>query len=312
MRPLHDIVAHLVHPRRSNNHRARIIHPEGFLLLFLIAGAFTLGLKILSPRTSLQSSILGYSSSITSQKVIDETNAQRAKIGLSSLTPNEQLTQAAYAKAQDMFKEQYWAHYSPSGKSPWDFMRQQNYTYSVAGENLARDFIQPEDMMTAWMNSPTHKENIVNPRYNQIGIAVVNGVLQGVETTLVVQMFGTPRTGVTTVGEVPSSARNVEVEQVPVPAAETPVIAQVPSQNVLAVSLQRLNLVSGSPLLSPLHLSKALFLGMIIMILFVLIYDYIIATNNRTIRFVGKNFGHIALFTTILYLIVVFESGLIL
>ena len=92
-----------------------------------------------------------------------------------------------------MFNKQYWAHTAPDGKEPWDFMSEAGYSYQVAGENLARDFSTTSAMVAAWMASPTHRANIMNGRYTEIGIAVINGTLEGVETTLVVQMFGTPR-----------------------------------------------------------------------------------------------------------------------
>ena len=94
-----------------------------------------------------------------------------------------------------MFTDQYWAHTAPDGTEPWTFMHQMGYQYVVAGENLARDFGQTDEMVSAWLASPTHRANIMNPKYQEIGIAVIDGVLEGYETTLVVQMFGTPPSG---------------------------------------------------------------------------------------------------------------------
>lgn len=319
MSVLSETLAHLFHPRSSNNHRAKILHPDGFLLFFLIITVASFSLNKLSPIFNSSGAVLGYSSTITVQKVIDGTNKERAKQGLPPLVYNEQLSQAAQAKAHDMFENQYWAHFSPSGKSPWEFMKAVHYTYYVAGENLARDFMQTDDMMKAWMNSPTHRENIVNAKYQDIGIGVVNGVLKGSETTLVVQMFGTELSSVAN-ARLDNKAERIEIEQVPVPKLNGKVAAANdanPSTNsnglspqlVLALSLEQINLPKESPLLSPLHISKALFLAIIILIVSVLIYDYVIATNRRTVRFVGKNFGHIALFLTVSFLILFFKSG---
>lgn len=319
MSVLSEAIAHLFHPRLSNNHRAKILHPDGFLLLFLIITIASFSINRLTPLLGSNGGVLGYSSTITIQKVIEETNAERAKSGLPALVLNQQLNQAAEAKARDMFDEQYWAHYSPSGKSPWEFMKAAQYTYYVAGENLARDFLQTDDMMTAWMNSPTHRENIVNPKYQEIGIAVLDGVLNGSETTLVVQMFGSQLSAIGS-SEVDNRAERIEIEQVPIPeigdARQSPSFglsnqAVLTPRSVLALSLEQITLPRHSPLLSPLHISKALFLAIIIMIVSVLLYDFVIVTNRKTVRFVGKNFGHIALFLTVSFLILFFKSGTI-
>src|SRR5258708_28336998 len=94
-----------------------------------------------------------------------------------------------------MFANQFWAHVAPDGTSPWQFFKNAGYQYYSAGENLARDFSNTSDMMAAWMASPTHRANIVNGRFREIGVAVVDGRLLGSDTTLVVQLFGTPLSG---------------------------------------------------------------------------------------------------------------------
>jgi hypothetical protein len=188
-----ETLAHLFHPRRSNNHRPRVLHPEAFVYFSIIALVFALAI-FASPRifTSLEN-VLGYASNITIDQVVALTNAERSSQGLSPLIFNPTLSKAAASKGSDMFANQYWAHTSPSGKEPWAFISEAGYSYRVAGENLARDFAVSEQVVKAWMASPTHRANIVNAAYEEIGVAVVNGELNGMETTLVVQMFGTPR-----------------------------------------------------------------------------------------------------------------------
>jgi hypothetical protein len=92
-----------------------------------------------------------------------------------------------------MFEDNYWAHISPSGTKPWDFIVAEGYDYEYAGENLAKNFNNSNDVVTAWYNSRSHRENLLSTNYDEIGFGVVNGVLEGYETTLVVQMFGRPR-----------------------------------------------------------------------------------------------------------------------
>ncbi|MDZ7798655.1 MAG: CAP domain-containing protein [Patescibacteria group bacterium] len=129
---------------------------------------------------------------ITNQNIINMTNQQRLNNGLNQLELNPLLSQAANAKAQDMLSKQYFSHYSPSNTSPWYWFKQAGYEYAYAGENLAMDFVRGEDIISAWMVSASHKRNILNGNYTQIGLAVLEGDFKGAKTTLVVQMFGTP------------------------------------------------------------------------------------------------------------------------
>ncbi len=175
-------------------------------------------------RLSVQfGSVLGYASNIGAPQVVDQTNSERRSSGLGQLTLNPLLSQAAYAKAQDMFSHQYWAHTSPSGTEPWDFIKSSGYKYRVAGENLARDFMSSSEVTAAWMASPTHKANIMNPKYSEIGVAVVDGILNGTETTLVVQMFGTPASAETT-PQVTDQA--ISIQEVDIGAPETSPVAE--------------------------------------------------------------------------------------
>ncbi len=129
-------------------------------------------------------------SSITSANIIQLTNQQRAAAGLNTLNSDSRLAAAALAKANNMFEQQYWDHFGPNGESPWMFISDAGYQYVYAGENLAKGFRTAEGVHEAWMASPTHKENIMSGNYKDIGVAVVEGVLLGKETILVVQMFG--------------------------------------------------------------------------------------------------------------------------
>lgn len=124
------------------------------------------------------------------EQIIFLTNRERAEEGLPALAVNPLLSGAAKAKADDMFNYNYWAHNSPSGRTPWFFISEKNYKYLYAGENLARDFDKPEEVVRAWMNSPTHKTNILDKNFREIGVAVVPGKLLGREGVLVVQLFG--------------------------------------------------------------------------------------------------------------------------
>lgn len=125
--------------------------------------------------------------------LIDLANEDRAKEDLHYLTKNPLLTQAATLKAKNMAEKGYFDHTSPDGTKPWHWFDQVGYDYAYAGENLAIHFVDSEMVHTAWMNSPTHRANIMQDKFTEIGIATVEGEFNGHKTTFVVQMFGRPR-----------------------------------------------------------------------------------------------------------------------
>ncbi len=189
----------------------RLLFIDGVFLLAWIAIGCAIwffqaeGLKLKLPN------VLGTSSDITTTKVFDAINTRREKNGIKKLTWNDQLAQAAQSKADDMLANNYWSHTTPDNKQPWVFVEDAGYHYRVAGENLARNFRSTDAMVGAWMNSPSHRANLLHDSYQETGIAVVNGVLDGEETTLVVQMFGTPATSVLT-GDIQTQAVSVRGE----------------------------------------------------------------------------------------------------
>ncbi len=302
-------ISHLFHPQRSNNYRARLLHPEMILVLSLVAvvGALS-AIYFIPDLSSKMGLVLGYASDIKLKDVIDQTNSQRIALGVSPLKENPVLDKAAQAKARDMFAKQYWAHTAPDGTEPWAFFKGAGYDYRYAGENLARDFSTTTNMVKAWMNSPKHKENIVNPRYTQIGVAVENGVLNGVETTLVVQFFGTPRT---TLPRLASGQSKKAVKNLAQPK-KTKVLAKKETEvksNAYAPVLAKEENVIPDPELSPLILVKSLLLSIGVMLIVVLIYDLAMIRKKHALRVVGKNVAHILFLTTVIFLIFFFKSG---
>jgi len=133
---------------------------------------------------------LGHASAQSSNLLITFTNQQRTSAGLKPLAKNKELMASAQAKAEDMLTDDYWEHYAPDNTSPWDFIRANGYTYEYAGENLAKGFTDDQSVVTAWMQSPAHRKNILDSTFQDIGIAVVNGRLLGQKTTLVVAHYG--------------------------------------------------------------------------------------------------------------------------
>lgn len=121
------------------------------------------------------------------------TNSERESQNLSVLTGNPLLDKSAQLKANDMAEKGYFAHNGPDGRKPWYWFEQVGYKYSYAGENLAVDFNESEDVVSAWMNSPTHRANIVKGVYTEVGTAIATGTYKGKEAVFVVQHYASPR-----------------------------------------------------------------------------------------------------------------------
>lgn len=175
-------------PHEENNYHAHSLHTSMLSLYLLVA----ISLVFVSKSNLHLSNVLGVATDISISKLFALTNEERTKSNLPTLKMNSELSVAAEKKAENMFKNDYWAHFGPHGESPWDFIKQSGYQYEYAGENLAKNFLFSQNVVDAWMDSPTHKENIIKKEYSEVGYAVKNGMLNGEETTLVVQMFGTP------------------------------------------------------------------------------------------------------------------------
>ncbi len=131
-------------------------------------------------------------SEITAEDMVELTNRSRVESGLESLVVNSKLTQAAYLKADDMFKFDYFEHTSPAGIDPWHWIELAGYNYYYAGENLAIDFITAGGVHRALMESSSHRDNILNSRFKEIGVAVLEGEFENSSSTIVVEMFALP------------------------------------------------------------------------------------------------------------------------
>lgn len=128
-----------------------------------------------------------------SRDIIAETNVVRTANNLPPLSANTQLDLAAQEKLQNMISEGYFAHISPEGITPWFWIKNSSYQYIYAGENLAIGFSDAKEAVDAWMNSPSHKANLLNNNYQEIGVAVGTVEnLSGYSGILIVQMFGKP------------------------------------------------------------------------------------------------------------------------
>lgn len=174
---------------------------------------------ILNTTWNASKSVLGYATSTSPVTLLQETNIQRSQNGKNVLALNSQLSQAAQAKANDMANRDYWSHTTPDGKQPWQFISDAGYTYITAGENLAYGFDTSAYTVSGWMNSPAHKENLLNSEYMEVGFGIANAAnYQGTgEETIVVAMYAKPQKVVT-----PNSAQTGRAPETPITQRSTP------------------------------------------------------------------------------------------
>jgi uncharacterized protein YkwD len=224
-------IYNLIVPTKKNKYRPYFLLSD--TLFLVVVSLFVL--KIISfiflcvfPKTN-------FFADVSRSILLSLTNNQRANSGISILKEDSKLNQAAYLKAKDMLDYDYFAHTSPSGKTPWYWLDLVGYNYQYAGENLAIDFVDSEELFQAWYSSSTHRANIINPKFQDIGIAVLKGEFQGRETTVVVQFFGTPMPVQTVQAKTPS---NISSQPSPTIASPPQNTVSVPRQSYVSPKTQ--------------------------------------------------------------------------
>jgi hypothetical protein len=308
------LLTHLFLPHHTNNHRAKALHTDSLLFYALVFAVFNFGLRYVHRQMP---DILGYATDIHVQQLLDSTNAQRSGFGLVPLTLNPQLSDAAARKATDMFAKGYWAHNSPAGSTPWDFISAAGYHYVVAGENLAKNYMSSQAVVDAWMASPTHKANLIKPNYRDVGFAVVNGTLNGEETTLVVQMFGSSVEAVAAkpvekAPVVPAEAAEVApitektvipvvttapvVEKAAIPLTTPAPVAVVPADNFAGTFLG----VSKRPAINIPTLTRDIVFVFGGVLLGVLLLDAWVVSRRKIVRVAGHNIAHFLFLSAII------------
>jgi len=205
-------------PSSSNNYKPLALRHKplaAISALLILSKVLAIGLLALIPAQAQLSTI-------TTARIIQLTNQERESAGLQALKTSPALTQAALEKSNNMLEEDYFAHISSKGVTPWFWIDKAGYKYVLAGENLAIDFFEAEDVVQAWLNSPTHKENMLHPAYTETGVAVATGEFQGGTSIVVVHMFGTPPGGVAAAQQSePEPEPEPETAPAPLPPAPT-------------------------------------------------------------------------------------------
>lgn len=309
-------------PHETNNHKARALHPQAFLFYMMLIFVLQVSLKTIHTNFP---GILGFATDISITRLMELTNQKRASAGLPPLAFSGSLSAAAANKAADMFSKNYWAHVAPDGKTPWDFITGAGYHYIYAGENLAKNFNDSNSVVDAWMASPTHRDNVLKKEYKEIGFAVVNGKLNGEDTTLVVEMFGSP-----TLQPLAQVNQNVPVilpTQIPVPTTSQLAAVLTPTMPVAAITEvpviastskiplnQELKVASARsiPLINVTILTKILSLTLIGFLMIILGVDSIFIWKRKTYRVAGHNFAHMLFLITLVGIVYLTGSGVIM
>ena len=207
-------------PHEENDHRPHILRPRTIAIICALAIAaellFLSGFSV----PAFRSPFLG---DIVVGALTDGTNAARIANDLPSLQVSPLLSEAAQEKANDMVANNYFAHTSPQGVTPWDWFANVGYGFTYAGENLAVDFSDSQDVTTAWLNSPEHRANIMNTNFTQFGIAIATGTYEGHPAVYVAEEFGTP-----------SPLMSAVSGQAPVANAQSAIPVSVPAKTVAA------------------------------------------------------------------------------
>lgn len=287
-------------PHKDTHKKAHLVSWEGLVIYILFFILLQVGFSIISYN---KPGILGISGNVDQKRLIELTNTERQKVGLPLVKENEALNKAAALKAQNMIQENYWAHFAPSGKTPWDFILGAGYKFTYAGENLAKNFTNSDEIVKAWMASPTHRENLLNPKYQDIGIAVEEGILNGQTTILVVQEFGVT----SALAAKPSATPTVEVQgkQIEVPKQE---YNSKPEINIVASEIK----VIPKPLFDPYQVYKTAGFSIIVLITALLTIDIWVLRKRGVFRLSSHNIAHMALLSLAAGSLIVLSPGQIL
>lgn len=156
-------------------------HRFGHILFMLGIFILLIGVTLITPLNSAITKAFG------SSDIIRLSNQARDQLNRKPLATNTKLMNAAQLKAEDMAKIKYFAHTAPDGTIAWDYFKKVDYPYEVAGENLAITNETADAVINGWLNSPTHRENLLSNQYTDFGIGMSTfGDYQGHNNTVVI------------------------------------------------------------------------------------------------------------------------------
>lgn len=293
-------------PHEGNDHQPHFLRIKNIRTIIAIVFVVELGVLTIPFLPALNPANNNFMASVLPAVLDDLTNQKREAQNLPALTVNPILNRVAEMKAKDMAEKSYFAHVSPEGKQPWYWFNLAGYKYEYAGENLAINFTDSQDVTNAWMNSPTHRANIVKNAYTEIGTGIATGTYQGYPTIFVAQVFGKPAKAIVAVEEklvtniviaqntkkeasapnvMGASAKEVSVpvtkniSATPTKAVGATVATPVETPSVPALTYTKANIFQKYAT-SPRHIANIIFLVLAIIILLALILKLFIKMDK--------------------------------
>ena len=293
------------HDEQGQHRRASALALPALFLYLQILVVLTAGLYLIRLKAP---HILG-TAQFTAEQIIALTNAAREKNDLPPLAFNNSLSQAAGAKAGDMFELDYWAHNSPIGDTPWSFITRMGYRYIFAGENLARDFSDANSVVDAWMNSPSHRSNLLDKNFKEIGVAVVNGKYGGRESTLVVQMFGTAVSAAPAaapLAQTPGEGLGQQIKSSPAVVIQTPITPQ--GAAVIVAGPAEVTVLATKQF----SIAKGTALGLVSFIFLLFALEIVVTLKRVDVRLRSGIIAHLALLAFVLFAVWYAAAGAII
>ena len=292
-------------PHEGNDHQPHFLRIKNIRFLVLIVFVIELGVLAIPFIPAFDPVNNNYMASVLPAVLDDLTNQKRQAQSLPVLTVDPVLNKVAELKAKDMAEKSYFAHISPEGKAPWYWFNLVGYKYDYAGENLAINFTDSEDVANAWMNSPTHRANIVKNAYTEIGTGIATGTYQGYPTIYVAQVFARPAKMVqsnvehklvvetapssklstktsTSTKVLGASVKEVAIPDVNISTTKTASVSAViaPTDPIPFVSTYKQSTIFERFGTSPRHIANVVFLVLAILILFALILKLFIRMDK--------------------------------
>lgn len=212
-------------PCKENNYRATITGNKflvSYLLFLIFLKISFVSFLVCFPKTD-------FFADVSKAFLFELTNEDREELSLNSLKRSELLDRAARLKAEDMLENDYFSHVSPSGVTPWYWIDKVGYQYESAGENLGIGFLDSEEIYQAWYDSVLHQKNLLNAKYEEMGIAVLRGEFQGNNTTVVVQLFGSRKKT-----DSPVEVANADISEEEISSPEEEGIGEETEKEVLS------------------------------------------------------------------------------
>jgi len=230
MKKFLEKIVHTIVPHQKNGNVPHILREEFIFVLIIFIGV----LFYFNQNNFDIIKKLKLSATVYPAVLADLANQDRNASDVPELTWSPTLEQAAKLKAEDMAENGYFAHTSPNGITPWHWLSKVDYNFLYAGENLAIDFTESANVENAWINSPKHKENIMNSHFTEIGIATVDGFFEGKNTTFVVEFFGTPSKILTPEEIIPVKKIAVEnTNKIVKPSVAGATTENIPKENII-------------------------------------------------------------------------------